>query len=110
MISRVYSVLGKGKDALNHAEKTMAVTKKHGLIDFDLAYAYECLARSHAALKNRDECKKWYKKSITAGKIIANKNNFKLDETVGMKFNLFSKKWTKSDDSSVNYISTFLKN
>ena len=38
----------------------MAVTKKHGLIDFDLAYAYECLARSHAALKNRDECKKWY--------------------------------------------------
>ena len=43
-------------------------------------------------------------------KIIANKNNFKLDETVGMKFNLFSKKWTKSDDSSVNYISTFLKN
>jgi len=43
-------------------------------------------------------------------KIIANKNNFKLDETVGMKFNLFSKKWTKSNDSSVNYISTFLKN
>ena len=43
-------------------------------------------------------------------KIIANKNNFKLDETVGMKFNLFSKKWAKSNDSSVNYISTFLKN
>jgi len=27
-----------------------------------------------------------------------------------MKFNLFSKKWFKSNDTSVNYISTFLKN
>ena len=38
------------------------------------------------------------------------KNNFTTDETVGMKFNLFSKKWQKSDDLSINYISTFSKN
>ena len=42
--------------------------------------------------------------------IAASKNNFLADEIVGMKFNLFSKKWSKSNDSSVNYISTFLKN
>jgi len=42
--------------------------------------------------------------------IIASKNNFLADEIVGMKFNLFSKKWSKSNDTSVNYISTFLKN
>ena len=42
--------------------------------------------------------------------IIVNKNNFLSDEIVGMKFNLFTKKWSKSSDSSVNYISTFLKN
>ena len=41
---------------------------------------------------------------------ITNKNNFLSDETVGMKFNLITKKWFKSNDSSVNYISTFLKN
>jgi len=41
--------------------------------------------------------------------IIASKNNFLIDETVGMKFNLLSKKWSKSNDASVNYISTFLK-
>ena len=41
---------------------------------------------------------------------IATKNNFTIDETVGMKFNLFSKRWHKSTDASVNYISTFLKN
>ena len=42
--------------------------------------------------------------------IITSKNNFLADEIVGMKFNLFSKKWSKSNDPSINYISTFLKN
>ena len=41
---------------------------------------------------------------------IAKKNNFFFDETVGMKFNMLSKKWVKSDDPSINYISTFLRN
>ena len=42
--------------------------------------------------------------------MIVNKNNFLTDGVVGMKFNLFSKKWSASMDSSINYISTFLKN
>ena len=42
--------------------------------------------------------------------IIAKKNNFVKDEIVGMRFNLLSNKWSKSDDISVNYILTFLKN
>ena len=42
--------------------------------------------------------------------IITSKNNFMADEIVGMKFNLFSKIWSRTNDSSVNYISTFLKN
>ena len=37
-------------------------------------------------------------------------NNFLPDETVGMKFNILSNKWNRSNDISVNYISTFLKN
>ncbi len=43
-------------------------------------------------------------------KIIVNKNNFSDDETVGMKFNLFSNTWSKGSDPSINYISTFIKN
>ncbi len=42
-------------------------------------------------------------------KIMANRNNFISDETVGMKYNPFSGKWHKSSDISVNYISTFFK-
>jgi len=43
-------------------------------------------------------------------KSIAIKNNLIADETIGMKYNLFSNNWTQSTDTSVNYISTFLKN
>ena len=42
--------------------------------------------------------------------IICKKNNFIIDETVGMKFNLILKEWKKNSDPSINYISTFLKN
>ena len=42
--------------------------------------------------------------------VIANKSDFTIQELVGMKFNLFSKKWQKSTDSSVNYVSVFSKN
>ena len=42
--------------------------------------------------------------------IIAARNNFINDEVVGMKFNLFSKKWHECADTSVNYISTFSRN
>ncbi len=40
---------------------------------------------------------------------LANKNSFLMNEVVGVKFNLLSKKWNKSEDSSVNYISIFSK-
>ena len=42
--------------------------------------------------------------------LIAKKNSFLSDQLIGMKFNLFSKKWHESKDASVNYIYTFLKN
>ena len=41
---------------------------------------------------------------------IVTKNNFKADEMTGMKYNPLFKEWRRSADTSVNYISTFLKN
>jgi len=40
---------------------------------------------------------------------IAIKNTLRLDETVGIKYNIFFKKWSTSADTSVNYVSAFLK-
>ena len=53
-----------------------------------------------------------WEKFITPNELenIANKNNFVIDELIGVKFNPLLKKWYKSSDNSVNYISTFLKN
>ena len=41
--------------------------------------------------------------------IITSQYNFIPDEVIGVKFNLILKKWRKCEDTSVNYISTFLK-
>ena len=41
---------------------------------------------------------------------IISKNNFINDEIVGVKFNLFSNQWHQTTDTTVNYISTYLKN
>ena len=43
-------------------------------------------------------------------KTIVTTRNFTIDEVIGMKFNLINRTWNKSSDTSVNYISTFLKN
>lgn len=41
---------------------------------------------------------------------IAIKNSFSIEGLIGMKFNVFLNKWKKTNDTSVNYIATFLKN
>ena len=71
LISRVLSILEKRETALFHAKNTIALTEKHELKDFDLAYAYESLARSYVAIKNKDESKIWYKKAKQAGEMIS---------------------------------------
>ena len=75
LISRVYSVLGKDEEALIHAEKTMKLTEMVDFKDFDLAYAYECLARADAASGNIKESKNLYKKAKHAGELISGKKD-----------------------------------
>ena len=80
MLSRVFSVLGKGEEALVHAEKTMELTEKFDFKDFDLAYAYECLARADAASGNIKESKNLYKKAKHAGELISGKKDKEIFE------------------------------
>ena len=42
-------------------------------------------------------------------KSVAKNNGFKNKDLIGIKFNPFTGKWRRSSDTSVNYISTFLK-
>jgi len=45
-ISRVYSVIGRAEPCLYHAERCLHVTLEDKLADFDLAFAYEAMARA----------------------------------------------------------------
>ena len=58
LISRVYAVLGRAEPALYHAGRVLDLCQGNGIGDFDLAFAYEALARAHAvagdAVRARD--------------------------------------------------------
>jgi hypothetical protein len=48
LISRVYAVLGRAEPALHHAGRVLDLCQGNGIGDFDLAFAYEALARASA--------------------------------------------------------------
>ncbi|MFM8015085.1 MAG: hypothetical protein ACKPCO_03280 [Actinomycetota bacterium] len=54
LLSRVWAVRQNGELALYHARRCLTVCESAGLVDFDLAYAHEALARSFAALRNAE--------------------------------------------------------
>ncbi|UCD06361.1 MAG: hypothetical protein JSV98_03800 [candidate division WOR-3 bacterium] len=59
LISHVYAVLNMPDPALYHASKCLALTEEHGFVDFDLAYAYEAMARANAAAGDEKEAVKY---------------------------------------------------
>jgi hypothetical protein len=69
-ISRVYSVLGRAEPAIWHAQRCLEHCEANGIGDWDLAYAYEALARAHG-LAGNDEAEQWKSKAREAGDAIA---------------------------------------
>lgn len=56
-ISRVCSALGLAESAEHHARRSLEICRQHNLGDFDLAFAYEALARAAAVAKNAELCR-----------------------------------------------------
>jgi hypothetical protein len=54
-ISRVNAVLGRGEAALYHAERCLELCTESGIGDWDLAAAYEAVARAHKLAGNDAE-------------------------------------------------------
>jgi|SRR5690554_2036270 len=75
LISRVYAVLNRPEGALYHAQKCLDLTEEHNFVDFDLAYAYEAMARAYAASGNKTESEKYLKLANEAGKKIEAEEN-----------------------------------
>ena len=70
-IARVYVVLGNPQEALSHARRCLEITEDAGLRDFDLAFAYEGMARALALSGQRAEATEFADRAAAAGKDIA---------------------------------------
>jgi len=54
-IARVYAVLGRGEPAVHHAQRCLDHCLENGIGDWDLAFAYEALARAQKVAGNEPE-------------------------------------------------------
>lgn len=74
-LSRVYASLGKGDEALHYAKYCLNTCLENEIGDFDLAFAYEAMARAHAIKENWTEADRYIQLAKQAGEGIAEKDN-----------------------------------
>jgi hypothetical protein len=69
-ISRVYSILKRSEPALYHAKRCLEICEKNSIGDFDIAFAYEALARANAVAGQKAQCEENLKLAREAGQQI----------------------------------------
>lgn len=74
-IARVYAVVERPEPALYHAQRCLEICEEHGIEDFDLAYAYEALARAHAVAGDVDAASGYLERARQAGENIADRED-----------------------------------
>ena len=78
MISHVWAILGKPESAVYHAERCWKLTEERGLVDFDLGYAHEALARAYACAGDKKKALNEYSRAEEVGKAIKGKEDAKM--------------------------------
>jgi hypothetical protein len=76
-ISRVYSVLSKPESAVYHAMRCLEICKENQIADFDIAFAYEAMARANSIAGNLSESQRYSQLAKEAGEKIEDKDNKK---------------------------------
>ncbi|MCK4576016.1 hypothetical protein KAU34_06390 [candidate division WOR-3 bacterium] len=74
-ISRVYAILDRAQSALYHAKRCLEICEENKIGDWDIAFAYEGMARSYAVAGKKTECEKYIKLAEEAGKQIKEKGD-----------------------------------
>jgi hypothetical protein len=70
-ISRVYATVGRAEPALYHAGRCLEICERQGIGDFDLAYAYEALARAHGVAGDADAAARYGQHAREAAELVA---------------------------------------
>jgi hypothetical protein len=78
--ARVYSVLGRAEPALWHARRCLAINEANGIADFDIAAAYEAMARAHLTAGDLAEVAVWKARAAAALDGIADADNREIIE------------------------------
>ena len=65
-VSRVYCVLGRAEPALHHARRVLDICLENGIGDWDLAFAYEAMARASAVAGDMDAARGYTDKALAA--------------------------------------------
>jgi hypothetical protein len=55
--SRVYAVLGRPEPALHHARRCLQLCEDFDITDWDIAFAYEAMARAHAVAGDAEQAR-----------------------------------------------------
>lgn len=74
-ISRVYSLLNKGIQALEHGKRCLEICKDQNIKDYDIAFAYESIARAHSVLEDIENKEKFIKLAKEAAENIKKKED-----------------------------------
>jgi len=74
-ISRVYSVLKRPDGAMHHARRCLEICEANGIGDFDLAFAYEALARASSVAGDHSGVSRYMRLAEKAGEAIAEEDN-----------------------------------
>ncbi len=74
-VSRVYAVLGRAEPALFHARCCLKLCQQHAIGDFDLAFAYEALARASAVAGRPEDAARYAELARHAGEQIAEQDD-----------------------------------
>ena len=64
--SRVYAVLGRSEPCLHHARRCLDICRENGIGDWDLAFAYEALARGHAVAGDAEQARAFTEQALSA--------------------------------------------
>jgi hypothetical protein len=78
--SRVYAVLGRAEPALWHARRCLELNEAGGCADWDIASAYEAMARAYLTAGDPAEVAAWKAKAVAALDGIADKDDRDLIE------------------------------
>ena len=78
--SRVYAVLGRAEPSLWHARRCLEINEAAGVADWDIAAAYEAMARAHLAAGDMAQVAAWKAKAVAALDAIADADDREIVE------------------------------